>query len=47
MVVDLEKNRMIQNYVWLITNLIIIIFLGYVYWYIKKFRRDEISPDVC
>lgn len=46
MVVDLEANRKIQNYVWIITNLIVILFLGYVYMYIKKFRRDEISPDV-
>jgi hypothetical protein len=46
MVVDLEENRRIQTYVWLITNLIVILFLGYVYLYIRKFRRDEISPDV-
>jgi hypothetical protein len=46
MVVDLEANREIQNYVWMITNLIVILFLGYVYMYISRFRRDEISPDV-
>jgi hypothetical protein len=46
MVVDLEANREIQNYVWMITNLIVIIFLAYVCYYIKRFRRDEISPDV-
>jgi hypothetical protein len=46
MAVDLEENRKIQTYVWIITNLIVMLYLGYVYMYIRKFRKDEISPDV-
>ena len=41
-----DSGRQFQFYVWVITNMIILIYLGLICVYIKRFRRDEISPDV-